>query len=102
MPSVPLDRVPAERSAISSADWRVVSTEDDLFRQPSEVLDEEDAQADRDRPQLSDRQRLDLLIGEHHSTEALRIEATVRVRQVRPGEAEHPWVALEVTAGQFR
>ncbi len=35
----------------------------DLVGQPTQVLDQDDAQRDRDRPQLADRQRLNPLIG---------------------------------------
>ena len=73
----------------------------DLLREAAEVLDEEDPQADRDRPQLADRQRLDLLVGAHHAPQALRVEAAVRVRDVGPGETEDPRVAREVALGEL-
>ena len=78
-----------------------VSAEHDLFGQTPQVLDEEDAQADGDGPELTDRQRLDLLVGDDHSPKALRIEATVGVGQIRPGKAKYPWIAGQMTVGQL-
>ena len=74
----------------------------DLLREAAKVLDEEDPQADRDRPQLADRQRLDLLVGAHHAAQALRVEAAVGVRDVGPGETEDPRVSREMPRGQLR
>ena len=73
----------------------------DLLGEAAQVLDEQDAQADRDRPQLADRQRLDLLVRAHDPAQALRIEAAVGVRDVGPGEAEDPRVAGEMALGQL-
>ena len=73
----------------------------DLLREAAEVLDEEDPEADRDRPQLADRQRLHLLVGAHHAPQALRVEAAVGVGDVGPGEAQDPRVAREMALGQL-
>ena len=73
----------------------------DLLGEAAKVLDEQDAKADRDRPELADRQRLDLLVGAHHAPQALGIEAAVGVGDVCPGQTEHPRVAGEVAIGQL-
>ncbi len=74
----------------------------DLLREAAEVLDEEDPQADRDRPQLADGQRLHRLVGADHAPKALRVEAAVGVGDVRPGKPHDARVALEVAVGQLR
>ena len=74
----------------------------DLLREAAEVVDEKDADADRDRPELADRQRLDLLIRAHHAAQDLGIEAAVGVRDVGPREAHHPRIAGEMAARQLR
>ena len=68
----------------------------DLLRHTPEVVDEEDPKTDRDRPELADRQRHHLLIGEHHSPQAVRFEAAVRMRDVGPDEPQNPRVAREM------
>ena len=73
----------------------------DLLRDAAEVVDEEDPEADRDRPQLADRQRLHALVGAHHAPQALRFEAAVRVRDVGPGKTQDPRVAREMALGQL-
>ena len=78
------------------------ATADDPLGQAAEVVDEQDPQADRDRPQLADRERLDLLVGADHPPQTLRVEPAVRVGDVRPGEAQDPRIALEVALGQLR
>ena len=74
----------------------------DPFGDPSQVLDEQDAQADGDRPQLAGRQRLHLLVGAHHPPQALGIEPAVGVGDVRPRQPEHAWISVEVAAGKLR
>ena len=73
----------------------------DLLREPAEVVDEEDSEGDRDRPQLADRERLDGLVGTHHAPQALRLEQAVGVRDVRPGHAHHAGVAGEMALGEL-
>ena len=74
----------------------------DPFGEPAQVLDVQDAQADGDRPQLADRQRLDLLVGVDHPPQALGIEPAVGVGDVRPRQPEHARVSVEVAAGELR
>ena len=74
----------------------------DLLREAAEVVDEEDPQADRDRPELADRQRLHLLIGHHHAPQALRVEPAVRVGDIRPGEAHDAGEACKMALRELR
>ena len=78
-----------------------LATGDDLFRQSPEVLDEEDAQGDCDRPQLADRQRLDRLVCLHHPAQAVGVEAAVGVGDVRPCQPQHAGIAGEVPLQQL-
>jgi hypothetical protein len=61
----------------------------DPFGRAPKVLDEEDPQRDRDRPELADRQRLDALVGTHETEERSGVEVAVRVRDERPGQTEN-------------
>jgi len=74
----------------------------DLFRQATEVLDEQDPERDRHRPQLAECQRLDTLVGDHQPAQALGVEPAVGVRDVSPGEAEDPRIPLQVPVGELR
>ena len=48
-------------------------------RQPAEVLDEAEAQHDRQRPELAHRERRHVLVGLYEATEVLGVEARVGV-----------------------
>ena len=74
----------------------------DPFGESAQVLDVQDAQADGDRPELADGQRLHLLVGVDHPPQAVGIEPAVGVGDVRPRQPEHPRVAVEMAAGQLR
>ena len=52
----------------------------DGARQPAEVLDERDAQHDRNRPHLADGERRDLLVAVDESEQVLLVDAGVGVR----------------------
>ena len=65
------------------------------FGDAPQVLDQDDAQDDRPRPKLADRQRLHRLIGDQIATQHLEIEMAVGVGHQRPCRAEHPRQALE-------
>ncbi len=93
---------PSRRSASSSACWRATRLAHDLLGQPSQVLDEQDSQADGDRPELAERQRLDPLVGGHQATQAVGVEPAVGVGDVRPGQAEDPRIALQRTVRELR
>ena len=71
------------------------ATVHDPLRQPPEVLDQHDPQRDGDRPELADRQRLDLLVGAHVAAQHLGIEAAVGVGDESPGDTEHPRISGE-------
>ena len=73
----------------------------DPLGEAAEVLDEQDAQADRNRPQLPDRQRLDLLIRPHHSPQRLGIEAAVGVGDIGPRQTQDAWVARQMALGDL-
>ena len=74
----------------------------DLLGEPPQVLDEHDAQRDRDGPQLADREGLDGLVRRDEATQHLGIEVTVGVRDERPGDAEDPRIARERTVRELR
>ena len=61
----------------------------DALGQAPEILDEDDSQRDRQRPQLADRQRLDPLIGADEPAEGLELDPAVGVRDERPGQPVH-------------
>ena len=67
----------------------------------AKILDEDDAQRDRHRPQFADRQRLHRLIGIDEFAEEIAIEATVGVGDIGPGHTEHPRQPGERTGGQL-
>ena len=99
-----VEAVPAEAEQIVGeivGGLAIGAAGDDLLGESTEVLDQQDAQADGDRPQLADRQRLHLLVGAHHSTQAVGIEPAVGVGDVRPGQTEHPRVAGQVAGIQL-
>jgi hypothetical protein len=74
----------------------------DAPRRAPQVLHEHDAQRDRHRPQLADRQRLNALVGAHESAQQRGIEAAVGVRDEGPGHAEDARIAGEGPAGELR
>ena len=80
---------------------RAFAAADDRLGQAAQVLDQDDAQADGDRPELADRQRLDPLVGAHETAQALRVEAAVGVSDVRPRQADDPGIPLEVALGEL-
>ncbi len=67
-----------------------------------EILDEHDAQRDRHRPELADRERLDLLVGLHVAAQHLGFEPAVRVGDEGPGQAEHARVPGKRAVGELR
>ncbi len=79
-----------------------VAPSGDLVGQPTQILDEDDAQRDGNGPQFADRQRLDTLIGDDEAAQDLRVEVTVGVGDERPGQPEHPRIAGKRSVCQFR
>ena len=74
----------------------------DALGRASKILHEHDPQRDRDRPQLSDRQRLDALVGAHEPAQHVGVETTVRMGNEGPRDAEHPRISDERSVGQLR
>jgi hypothetical protein len=68
----------------------------------AQILDQDDAQRDRHRPELADLERLHRLIGLHEARQQLRIETAVRMRDEGPGETEDAGVAGERAVGELR
>ena len=69
---------------------------------PAQILDQHDAQRDRHRPELADRQRGDPLVGAQERAEEMRLEAAVGVRDDGPGHAVHARIAGERPVHQLR
>ena len=67
-----------------------------------QVLDKDDPQGDRDRPQLADGQRLYFLVGGNEAAQHLGIEATIGVGYECPGHAQDTRIAGERPGGQLR
>ena len=74
----------------------------DLVRQAAHVLDHQDSQADGDRPELAEGQRLDPLVGGHQAAQALGVESAVGVRDVRPRHAENSRIPFQRASCQLR
>ena len=67
-----------------------------------QIFHQNDSERNRNRPELTDRQRLHTLVGLHESAERLRVEPAVGVRDEGPGDAEYARIALEWPVGKFR
>jgi hypothetical protein len=75
---------------------------DHASRESPEVLDERDPKHDRDRPDLADGQRGDILEALDEAAEELRVEVGVRVRHQRDSRLVHAREALEWVCSQAR
>ena len=80
---------------------RLPASLDALGRAP-QIFDEGDAQRDRNRPELADREWLHALVGPYESAQQIRVEATVGVSHERPGQTEDSRVTGERTFGELR
>ena len=67
----------------------------DLLREASEILDQNDPQRDRYRPELANGERLHLLIGANEANQHLGVETAIGMGDEGPGDAEHPGIARE-------
>lgn len=74
----------------------------DLLGETAQVLDQDDTQCDRHRPQLADGQRLNALVGDDEAPQHVEIEMTVGMSDEGPSQAKDPRVAGERPLGQFR
>jgi hypothetical protein len=70
--------------------------------QPAKVLDERDPEHDRDRPDLADRERRDLLVRHDEAEKVVRLDARVGVRHERQGQLVDTRVSLERALCQAR
>jgi hypothetical protein len=68
----------------------------------AQVLDEREAQHDRDGPQLAERQRLDRLVGRDERPEALAVDPAVRVRDELERDVVDPRRARRGPVGEPR
>ncbi|EKD61146.1 MAG: hypothetical protein ACD_54C00377G0003 [uncultured bacterium] len=75
---------------------------DDLRRQTPHVFNHHDAQGDRNRPKLADRQRLNRLISLHKPRQDRGREQAVGVGNIGPGQFQHTRISGKGTAEQFR
>ena len=69
---------------------------DNAIRELTEVFDEHYTQSDGKCPELADCKRLYALVGIHESPQKLRLEAAIRMRDERPGNAKNAGIAFEV------
>src|SRR5581483_2774210 len=74
----------------------------DLRGQPAKSLDQRQPQHDRNRPELADRERRDVLIGIHEAPQNVLIEPSGRVRDEVVGDDVHPRVAPPASVRQRR
>ncbi len=74
----------SSRSASASASSRAGAAHHDALGRAAQVLDQHDAQRDRDRPQLADGERLDALIGARRSAAASPDRSGCRYARRRP------------------
>ena len=74
----------------------------DRFGKTPEVLDQHNPQGNRQRPELTDRQRLHLLVGTDVAAQHLRIEAAVGMSDERPSHAQHSRISGERPVGELR
>jgi hypothetical protein len=79
----------------------IVATVDDAFGDPPEILDQDDPQRNGRRPELANRQRLDLLIGVHEARPDIDVEPAVGVGDEGPGHAEDARIAGERAIREF-
>ncbi len=74
----------------------------DALGEPAEILDEDDPQRDRQRPELADRQRLDPLVSADEEPERVELDPAVRVRDEGPRQPVDARIAFQVSGGELR
>ena len=92
---------PSKRSARPSAICLSARLVGDLSREASEILDQNDPQRDRYRPEFADGQRLHLLIGSDEANQHFGVETAIGMGDEGPGDAEHPRIARERPNGEL-
>ncbi len=73
----------------------------DLLGQTAHILDQHDAQGDRHRPQLADRQGVNRLIGAHEAGKHGAVQQAVGMGNIGPCNAQHTRVARKGAGGQL-
>ena len=68
----------------------------------AQILDQRDAQHDRDRPQLAQLERRDVLVGNDEARQAFRVDPAVAVRNDFEGDLVDARIAFGVVVGQAR
>ena len=74
----------------------------DLLREASEILNQNDPECDRYRPEFTDGERLHLLIGPNEANQHLGVETAIGMGDKGPGDAEHSGIAGERPIREFR
>ena len=74
----------------------------DLAREASEILDQNNPQRDRHRPEFANGERLYLLIGSDETNQHLGVETAIGMGDEGPGDAEHPGVTGERPSRELR
>ena len=74
----------------------------DLLREASEILNQNDPECDRYRPELTDGERLHLLIGPNEANQHLGVETAIGMGDEGPGDAEHSGIAGERPIRELR
>ena len=72
-----------------------------LIDQPTQIFDKDNAQRNRHRPELTDGQHLNLLVGDNEAAEDFGIEMAVGMRHKCPSQTEDPRVTGKWSCGEF-
>ncbi len=68
------------------------------LRQPPQVLDQGHSQVNGDRPELTDAERLDALVGPHECLQRFQVKATIGMGDIRPRQPVDTRIPAEVVA----
>ncbi len=79
-----------------------VETRDDHLCQAAQILDEGDAQRDRDGPQLADGERLDALIRDDQAGQFQNVEGAIGMGDQGPGDTEDARVSGQRAVRELR
>ncbi len=77
------------------------TTRHDSLRRATQILDKDDAQRDRHRPEFSDREWLNALVGVHKPSQCFQIEPAVGVCNECPRNPKYSWIPFEWPLGKF-
>ncbi|WP_299507991.1 hypothetical protein, partial [Cypionkella sp.] len=73
-----------------------------MHRKPPHVLDQHNAQADRNGPQFADFKRRNLLVRSDKAAQYLFRNQTVGMGNISPSQRDHPWIASQVAFCELR